>query len=79
MLHIYPSDNRAVLQEARLPYPESEPLPQTLPRQSILNTGLMCLFFFIEVQTKMSWRILLTRRYSRQRLGIKVQGCPVLR
>ena len=31
------------------------------------------------VQTKMSWRTLFIRWYSRQPLGIKVQGCPVLR
>ena len=30
------------------------------------------------VQTKMRWRILLNIWCSRQRLGIKVQSCPVL-
>ena len=36
-----------------------------------------CKFFL--VQTKMSWRSLLTSQYSRQPLGIKAQSCPVLR
>ena len=37
----------------------------------------LCLFLL--VQTKMIWHSLLTVWYSRQPLGIEVQGCPVLR
>ena len=36
-------------------------------------------FCFSLVQTKVSWRTLLIIWYSRPRLGIKVQSCPVLR
>ena len=35
-------------------------------------------FFFFLVQTKMSWRTQFIIWYSRQRLRIKVQSCPVL-
>ena len=35
--------------------------------------------FFVLVQPKTSWRRPLTSQYSRQRLGIKIQSCPILR
>ena len=34
---------------------------------------------FVFVQTKVTWRTLRITWYSRQRRGIKVQSCPVLR
>ena len=40
---------------------------------------LIAALLFFWVQTKMSWRSLLTSQYSRQPLGIKVQSCPVPR
>ena len=43
---------------------------------------LLCLSILVGiffVQPKMSWLTLLTRWYSKQRLGIKVQSFPVLR
>ena len=50
---------------------------QDPPVAIVLNFSfIICLFL---VQTKMSWRALLTIRHSRQALGIKGQGCPVLR
>ena len=39
----------------------------------------MNLHLFFLVQTKMSWRTLLTIEYLIQPLGIKVQSFPVLR
>ena len=50
-------------------------LPQCY--QMILEETLRVKDIFF-VQTKMSWRRLLTVWYSRQPLGIKVQSCPVL-
>ena len=44
----------------------------------VLGDLLQRIIFFL-VQTKVSWRTLLITWYSRQRLGIKVQSCPVLR
>ena len=44
-------------------------------KDCILNLNFSNFFL---VQTKVSWRTLFIIWYSRQRLGIKVQSCPVL-
>ena len=51
-----------------------------------LGMGPVCIkdaykngMIFFVVQTKVSWRTLFIIWYSRQRLGIKVQSCLVLR
>ena len=53
------------------------PVPTAFRPRSAMVATLQNLLFW--AQAKMSWRGLLTLRYSRQPLGIKVQSCPVLR
>ena len=47
--------------------------------QFYLLPYLFLLEIFVLARTKMSWCSLLTLRYPRYSLGIKVQSCPVLR
>ena len=53
-------------------------VPARVRRVEQMKYGIHRLFFVL-VQTKMSWRALLTSQYSRLPLGIEVQSCPVLR
>ena len=52
--------------------------PPALRNGLPLHTILLSFFYFWS-RPKVSWRSLPTLRYSRQRLGSKAQGCPMLR